>query len=123
VLETTRVWGGRLCPRPWEAGELAVCGQPCSPEPQGDWPLPEAQWALFVEAEEPTEAQGLPDETDGKEEGGYESKAEEDYLSNLEATLAEPESKSLDHLEGTICSTRGTTGRGGSQMGRRSRIH
>jgi hypothetical protein len=72
-------------------GEPAVSGQSGSHEPQADCPLPGAQWAHSLQAEEPVEAQSVPGETDDEDEGAYEFEAEEDYLSNLEAALAEPE--------------------------------
>jgi hypothetical protein len=72
-------------------GEPAVSGQSGSPEPQADCPLPGAQWAHSLQAEEPVEAQSVLGKTDDEDEGAYESEAEEDYLSNLEAALAELE--------------------------------
>jgi hypothetical protein len=83
--------GGPAVPTALGGGEPVVSAQSGSPEPQADCPLPGAQWAHSLQAEEHAEAQSVPSETDDEDEGANESEAEEDYLSNLEAVLAEPE--------------------------------
>jgi hypothetical protein len=89
-VQSTAV-GGAAEPTGMGGEAEGACGQSASPQAQAGWAAAGTSWAPTGQGRGVVKADTWADETEPEEEGEYEFDAEEDYLSHLEAALAEPE--------------------------------